>query len=227
MPRGPTKGRPAAPAPYDGPVTPDVVVVGGGIVGLAVANALAGRGVRVTVVERGACGGGSTAKATGGIRSQFGSEIDVRLSLRSLEHFRDWSDRYGGDAGYRPVGYLFLASTAEQLERLRAGAALQRRLGARVEVWAPGDVGRLLPGLALDGVAGATFGPDDGLGDPGAAVVSLLSACRRRRVEVREGCPVDALERDGDAVVGVRAGGERIAAGLVVLSACAWSAPPA
>src|SRR5207248_11708963 len=153
----------------------EVIVVGGGVVGLCTACELARRGLRrVAVLERGACGQGATAKATGGIRVQFGSEVNVRLSLRSLEAFRHWPDRYGGDAGYRPVGYVFLATGAEQMARLSEGAELQRRLGARVERWSPADAGERLPGVRLDGVSGATFGPDDGLGDPGTAVNALL-----------------------------------------------------
>ncbi|MDR0360991.1 MAG: FAD-dependent oxidoreductase, partial [bacterium] len=66
----------------------DVVVVGGGIVGLSVAHALRERGADVAVLESGQCGLGSTAKATGGIRTQFGSEVNVRMSLLALEHFR-------------------------------------------------------------------------------------------------------------------------------------------
>jgi sarcosine oxidase subunit beta len=200
---------------------PEVVVVGGGIVGLSVAHEVARRGVRrVTVLERGACGQGATSKATGGIRTQFGSEVNVRLSLRSLEAFRDWSNRYGGgDAGYRPVGYVFLATGDEQLARLRAGAELQRRLGARVEVCDAAETARRLPGLRLDGVAGASFGADDGLGDPRAALHSLLGACRRAGGELRAGAAVEAIEPGG-----VRVAGERVAADLVVIAAGPWSA---
>jgi sarcosine oxidase subunit beta len=206
----------------------DVAVVGGGIIGLSVAHALAGRGVgRIVVLERGACGHGSTAKATGGIRCQFGTEVNVRLSLRSLETFRDWRERVGGDAGYRPVGYVFLATTAAQLDRLRAGAALQRRLGGRVEVWDADQARRRLSGVALDGVVGASYGTDDGLGDPRAAVGSLLAACRRRGVEIREGTPVESIELAGGRAAGVTAGGERLASDLTVVAAGAWSAPVA
>jgi sarcosine oxidase subunit beta len=207
----------------DGPF--DVAVVGGGIVGLAVANALAERGVRrVVVLERGTCGMGSTAKATGGIRCQFGAEINVRLTLRSLEAFRDWPHRYGGDAGYRPVGYVFMAATADQLEGLLRGVELQRRLGARVELWAPDELAQRLPGVTVDGVAGATFGPDDGLGDPGTAVGSLRAACLRRGVRIEEGIGVDAIGLAGGRATGVDAGGQRFAADAVVIAAGPWSA---
>jgi sarcosine oxidase subunit beta len=204
----------------------DVAVVGGGVVGLSVAHALALRGVRrVVVLDRGACGEGSTARATGGIRCQFASEVNVRLSLRSLGWFREWPRRVGGDAGYRPVGYLFLATTAEQLAALRSGLALQRRLGARVEAWEPEDLPERLPGVAPDGVLGATFGPDDGLGDPRRAVASLLAACRRAGVDVREGSQVSGIEVAGGRVAGLVAAGGRLAADLVVVAAGAWSAP--
>src|SRR5256884_4071590 len=179
----------------------DVAVIGGGIVGRAGPHALARRSVgRVAVLERGPCGGGSTSKATGGIRCQFGSEVNVRLSLRSLEAFRTWTERFGGDVRYRPVGYVFLATTTDQLDDLLAGADLQRRLGARVEVWDPEEARRQLPGVAMGGVVGATHGPDDGLADPVAAAASLLTACRREDVEVREHAPVEPIGLAGGPV---------------------------
>jgi sarcosine oxidase subunit beta len=206
----------------------DVAVVGGGIIGLSVAHALAERGAgRVVILERGACGRGSTAKATGGLRSQFGSEVNVRLSLRSLDAFQRWPERFGGAVRYRPVGYVFLATTPAQMDDLREGAALQRRLGARVEVWGPDDAARRLPGVVLDGVVGATFGPDDGLADPVAAADSLLAACRRAGVEVREHAPVEAIQLAGGRVAGVTARGVRLATEVAVVAAGAWSAPVA
>lgn len=206
----------------------DVAVVGGGIVGLSVAHALRERGVaRVAVLERGRCGEGSTSRATGGIRVQFGAEVNVRLTLRSLDAFRGWPARFGGDAGYRPVGYAYLAATPGHLALLRSGAALQRRLGARVELWDAGELPARLPGVALDGVAGAGFGPDDGMADPRAAAASLLAACRRRGVDVREGAPVTAIERTGGRVTGATTAAGPLAADVVVIAAGPWSAPVA
>ncbi|HZU16795.1 MAG TPA: FAD-binding oxidoreductase [Candidatus Dormibacteraeota bacterium] len=207
------------------PRTADVVVVGGGIVGLCVAHQLRARRLRVVVVERGRCGQGSTARATGGIRTQFGTEVNVRLSLRSLVHFREWPDRYGGDAGYRPIGYLFLATTPSQVEQLRRGVALQRACGARNQLLDRDEVARGLPGVVLDDVLAAAFGPDDGLGDPGAAVTSLVSACRRAGVEVLEETPMVRLQLDGGRPAGVVTRRGRIAAEAVVLATGVWTAP--
>ena len=202
----------------------DVLVIGGGIIGLSTAHSLAQRGVRrVAVAERGRCGQGSTARATGGIRSQFGSEINIRLSLRSLEVFRDWRDRIGGDVGYNPIGYLFLATSRDQQDRLLAGVDLQRRLGARVEVWSVDDVARHHPALSVEGVLSATYGPDDGMAVPLAAVRSLVEACQSRGVRIWEDSTVSSIERSSGRVRGVRIGDRRVAADVVVLAAGAWS----
>lgn len=201
----------------------EVVVVGGGIVGLSVAWSLRRRGAAVTVLERGVCGQGATAKATGGVRTQFGSEVNVRLSLASLPFFRRWREIHGGDAGYRPIGYLFLATSREQRDALRRGAEVQRRCGARVELLETDQVAARLPGVRLDGVLGGSFGPDDGLADPGAAVASLISSCRRSKVRVEEGVEVRELLRQGSGFVGVRTPGGEVHANVVVVAAGPWS----
>ena len=205
---------------------PEVVIVGGGIVGLSAAWSLrrAGAGP-VTLVERGACGQGATARATGGVRTQFGSEVNVRLSLASLPFFRQWSAIHGGDAGYRPIGYLFLATTAEHLEAQARGAAVQRACGARVELLAREEVARRLPGAEVSDVLGASFGPDDGLADPGAAVASLVSSCRRSGVEIEEGVAVEEVVLESGRVAGVRTGAGRVVADVVVVAAGPWSPP--
>lgn len=205
----------------------EILVIGGGIVGLSAAHALRRSGAgRVTVVERDRCGSGSTSRATGGIRCQFANEVNIRLSLRSLEYFRDWKARFGGDAGYRPTGYLFLASDQAQLAGLVRGAAMQRKLGARTQILDPDQVARRLPGVRLDGVVGASLGLDDGLADPGAAVSSLQPACARLGVEIREGTLVTRIVVEAGRVSGVAmADGERLAADVVVLAAGCWSGP--
>ena len=90
----------------------EIVIIGGGIVGLSIAYHLAARGrPDVCVLERGQIGQGATAKATGGIRQQFTSEINIRLSQESLKRFERFEEEMGCPADFRQVGYLFLASS--------------------------------------------------------------------------------------------------------------------
>lgn len=206
----------------------EVIVVGGGIIGLSVAHELVRRGIKsVTVLERGRCGEGSTAKATGGVRVQFGSAINVRLGRLSLEAFRDWPSRYGGDCGYEPVGYLFLAVTPEQRRLQHEAMALQRSLGAAVQDLDRVEIAELVPGLVTEDVLGGTLGPEDGVADPGMALASLESACRRSGVRIEEGSAVTAIHTTAGRVSGVVAGERSLAADVVVIAAGAWTRPVA
>jgi len=94
--------------------TASVVIIGAGVIGASVAYHLARRGWReILVLDRSlGPGQGSTGKATGGFRAQYATPINVRLSLLSREKLRCFSEKTGGDAGYVPAGYLWLASTA-------------------------------------------------------------------------------------------------------------------
>src|SRR5919205_3228173 len=109
----------------------EVVIVGGGVVGASVAYHLAARGCRdVLVVERAARPGeGSTGRATGGFRAQFGTPVGVRLSLLSREKLLRFREETGVDPGYRQCGYLFVARDEAQLSALLSSQALQRECG--------------------------------------------------------------------------------------------------
>ena len=100
-----------------GAEVPEVVVVGGGVMGASVAWHLAARGCRdVVVLDRAAGpGDGSTGRATGGFRTQFATPVNIRLSLLSREKLLRFPEEIGVDSGYRPYGYLFLAGDEEQM----------------------------------------------------------------------------------------------------------------
>ena len=110
---------------------PEVVVVGGGVMGASVAWHLAARGCRdVVVLDRApAVGQGSTGKATGGFRTQFATPVNIRLSLLSREKLLRFPEEIGADSGYRPYGYLFLANDEAQMEALRSIRPLQQGSG--------------------------------------------------------------------------------------------------
>src|ERR671917_1324308 len=111
--------------------TADVVIIGGGIVGASVAFHLAERGCTdVLVVEREAAQGlGSTGRATGGVRAQFATAVNIRMSRYSIDFFTRFEEATGHACGYEPAGYLFVATSEAQLDYLKRTGEQQRAEG--------------------------------------------------------------------------------------------------
>ena len=208
----------------------DVLVIGGGIVGLAAAHSLADRGADVTLVETGSLGGGSTARSAGGVRSQFSSRVNVELSLASKRVWDTFEERFGVDIGLRKNGYLFLARGEATAERFRENVDAQRALGAESELLTPAAATDHCPGLDPEPFVAATYNPEDGFADPNLAVQGYAEAARDLGVDIRTRTTVTAVHRDGDRVVGVSlrgrnaTGSERHDADCVVNAAGAWAA---
>src|SRR5437899_12792532 len=100
--------------------TADVVIIGGGIIGASIAYHLTRKGLRdVVVLERDRLGSGSTGKNAGGIRLQFSSEINVKLSQRSLPHIERFVEEIGTDLHFHQVGYLFHITDGREVTDLQ------------------------------------------------------------------------------------------------------------
>lgn len=206
--------------------TADVLIVGGGCVGASAAYHLAAAGAgSVLLLERADdLGTGSTAAAAGGFRHQFGSEINVRLSLASIPMLTGFEDEHNLPLDVQRDGYLLLVRDEASWEGFRAAAEMQRSLGARVDLLTAAEVSELIPGLRVDDVVGATFGPDDGIADTSGLTQGYATLARRAGVEVETGVEVAALLTDGDRVTGAgTAAGEEIRAGAVVNAAGPWA----
>lgn len=201
--------------------TTDVVVIGAGINGASCAAHLTERGLSVTVLEREAAPAmGSTGKSAAGVRVQFTTEANIRLSLYSLPVYRDFAERTGHDIGYQDIGYLLLVPH-DRWATHRASVDLQHRLGAPVEVLSPDDAQRLVP-FSTEGVAAATFGPWDGVIDPHMACLAWVSMAREGGAVFRTGERVTGIDRQGDGW-DVTTDRGRLSAGVVVNAAGAWS----
>src|SRR5436853_1961485 len=113
--------------------TADVVIIGSGIVGSSVAYHLALQGcTNVLVLERESHQGkGSTGKSMGGVRAQFSTAVNIRMSLYSINFFRTFEEVMGHPSGYRPQGYLFVASSERHVEYLRTNYQSQVALGLK------------------------------------------------------------------------------------------------
>jgi sarcosine oxidase subunit beta len=199
----------------------DVVVIGAGIVGAACAYHLTAAGLDVTVFERAETpASGSTGVSVAGVRVQFSDEVNVRLSWTSIQEYRGFAERYGTDAGYRPIGYLFLVPEAAWPEHLDA-VEVQRRVGAPVEVLDLPEAQRTVP-FITDGLAGATFGPADGIVDPYTVTRTFLDLARRGGATLRLGCPMLRAERRG-GVWRLSVPGGTVEADHVVNAAGPWA----
>jgi len=209
--------------------TAGAIVVGGGAMGVSTAYHLAAAGVEdVVLLEREAAFGlGSTGRCAGGFRHQFSSEVNVRLSLESIRMIRSFSEDHGLPLDVHVDGYLFLVRDEASWAEYRAAAEMQRRVGARVELLDAAQCAELVPGLVVDGVIGATFGPDDGIADPSGLTNSYAIAARRAGATLLLNRHVGAIRTspDGSRVLGVNADEGPIDAPLVVLAAGVWSPP--
>lgn len=213
--------------------TSDVVVVGGGIVGLAVAYFLAREGVGVTLVERGAVGREASWAAAGylsfqGSSNQPGPRLELtRTSFQMYDGWmRELAELTPADTGFWRCGMLELSLSEADAAEARRRAAWQRAAGYAVEWLDAATVRQRQPALAPDlPVHGALLLPEVAQVRPPRLLKALTEAARRRGVEIREHAPATAIMRDGDRVTGViAAGGERIAAPVVVNAAGSWAA---
>jgi sarcosine oxidase, subunit beta len=205
--------------------TADVVIVGGGVVGTSAAYHLAHAGAgRVVLLERADhVAAGSTGACAGGFRHQFSSEVNVRLSRASIPMITGFTEEHGLPLDVHQEGYLFLVRTEDLWRDYVAANELHHALGVGAEILTPEEAADLIPGIALDGVVGATFGPNDGIADPSGLTQGYATLARRAGAEIELGVQARAVRVAGGHVRGVKTDGGPVDAGVVVNAAGPWA----
>ena len=206
-----------------------VVIVGGGVMGTSTAFHLAEAGVPdVLLLERGALGAGSTARAAGGVRAQFSDALNVQLGARSLEAFARFAERPGGEIDLHRVGYLFLLTRAEDVAAYETSVALQNDLGVPSRMLDAAEAARLAPVVHTGDVLAASFHAGDGHCTPEAVVAGYAAGARRLGATVLTGIEVTGIETSDGAgparIVGVRTNAGTVATEAMICCAGAWSA---
>ncbi|WP_150462148.1 NAD(P)/FAD-dependent oxidoreductase [Nesterenkonia ebinurensis] len=207
------------------PRAADVVLIGGGIMGVSIAYHLAAAGVRnIVLVEQFELGSGSSAKPLGGVRANFSDPGNIQLGQRSLERFARFTEDFGTDIELSRVGYLFLARTEEQLAAMEEATARQNSLGVNSRLISPEETGELNPYLNTGALLGASFSPEDGHADPSAVVEGYAVAARRLGVTILPRTEALEVQRAAGEICAVTTNRGCITTDAVICCAGAWSA---
>jgi sarcosine oxidase subunit beta len=207
--------------------TADVVIVGGGIVGCSIAWHLVESGcTSVLVLERESHQGkGSTGKSMGGVRAQFSTDVNIRMSLYSIPFYQRFDEVMDHPGGYRPQGYMFLATQPSHLDYLRANFQRQQALGLTTVKWITRhDAAQAVPQLYLEDVIGGTFCSTDGFVDPYSVMTGFWVSASKRGAQLWRDAELTGIACDSTGITGVQTTKGDVSTRVVVNAAGAWAA---
>jgi len=181
------------------PERTEIAIIGGGVMGLAIAYYLARRGLEdVVVIERGYLAEGASGRNGGGVRQQWSTEINIRLMQESVELCRRFAVDLGVNVWFRQGGYLFLARSAKEVARLERNIAVQNRCGVATRMLDPHAAQDIVPELDLKGIVGAAYNSTDGILFPWPFLWGYARQAAAHGVRIFTQTPVTALAATSD-----------------------------
>ena len=180
----------------------NIIVIGAGVVGCAVAFHLARAGARVRVFDKGGICAGMSARSGALVRMHYTFAPEAELAWKSHHYFRNWSEIVGGRCGFVETGFAVVVDE-RNAARLRANVAMLRGVGVDTEVVTAAELHRREPHALVDDVALAAFEPHSGYADPVATTESLAAAAKRHGTEFSINTPVARIASRGGRAIGV------------------------
>jgi len=207
------------------PRTADMVVIGGGVMGASTAYHLARRGVKnILLLEKEQFyGQGATGSCAGGVRYQFSTEINVRLSQLSLPMLESFEEEIGQPIDYRQCGYLILLSNEEDLAQYEMNVRLQNELGVDTIILDGEEIRQRLPMMNLEDIQAGTFNAKDGLVDPNSVVMGYIHAASRLGVNTLSGVEVTGIDLQGDEIASIITSHGNIHTPILINTAGPWA----
>ena len=211
------------------PNTADIVIIGGGVMGASAAYHLAQRGIAarniVLLEKENFFGQGATGRCAGGVRYQFSTEINVKLSIASLPMLERFKDEIGQDVSYKQCGYLLVATNEKDVNVFKHNVKMQNGLGVPTQLLSADEVRRRLPLMKFDDALAGTFNAKDGIVDPNSVVMGYIGAAQRMGVQAFTGVEVTGITVSGDKVEEVQTTIGAIKTRMILNAAGPWAGP--
>jgi glycine cleavage system aminomethyltransferase T/glycine/D-amino acid oxidase-like deaminating enzyme len=206
------------------PASARVVIIGGGVIGCSVAYHLAHMGCEVLLLERDRLTSGTTWHAAGLIVT-FGSTSETSTELRrySRDLYTRLAAETGQETGFKPCGFIEVATDADRLEEYRRVAAFNRLMGIDVHEIGPREVSELFPLARVDDILAGFYVKEDGRANPVDVTMALARGAKLRSAKVVEGVAVTGVRTRGGAVVGVETTHGTVHCETVVNCAGIWA----
>ncbi len=204
----------------------DIIIIGAGVIGSSIAYHLSINGVKNILVLDGAptSGSGSTSKATGGYRAQFGSEINIQLSLLARKKILKFKDEHGVDPCYQQTGYLFLAQTNEEMKNLTLANSLQQNTGVKDAVLVTtDDIEKLNPRINMQNIIGGSFSQSDGFINPMNILNGYISSSQKNGVKYLYNTSATGIKYSNHAIKNIETSTGKFSADIYVNAAGAWA----
>ena len=203
------------------PARVDVVVIGGGVAGVATAYALAKKGRSVALVEKGRVAGEQSCRNWGWVRLQNRDRRELPLMQHSMDLWSGLDAEIGADLGFRRPGLIYVTKDPKELATWDTWVSMAQSYQVRTRMLSAEEARAMVP----NGQAwiGGVHSPNDGRAAPAIAVPALAAACRRLGVVLLQDCAVRGMETTGGRVTGVVTERGRIAADAVVCAGGAWA----
>jgi glycine/D-amino acid oxidase-like deaminating enzyme len=207
------------------PATADIVIIGGGVMGASAAYHLAKRGMKnIVLLEKEAFfGTGATGRCAGGVRYQFSTEINVKLSIESLPMIERFRDEIGQDVNYRQCGYLLIATDEKDATTFRHNVELQNGLGVQTQLLSGDEVRARLPLMKFEDAIAGTFNQKDGIVDPNGVVAGYVSAAQKMGVKAFTRAEVTRICVSGAEVEAVETTEGEIQTHMILNAAGPWA----
>lgn len=204
------------------PESADVVIIGGGIVGVSTAWFLARQGVNVVLCEKGHIAGEQSGRNWGWVRVQGRDTREIPMMLESLRIWENMKDETGEDVGFTRQGCFFTAGTEKELQSFDKWLGIARDFGIDSRLLSGDELKTHVRDSAMDW-AGAVWTETDGRAEPHKATPAIARAAQRAGATVLTACAVRGLETSGGSVSAVVTEHGTIRTSTVLCAAGAWS----